>query len=444
MPGGVSLYDYQEAALKKMKNGCILNGSVGSGKSRTGLAYYYTLCGGKVNTEYYFKMNAPLNLFIITTAKKRDNKEWDDELRPFGLKNPNYDNFYGYKNTVVVDSWNNIAKWKDVKNAFFIFDEQRVVGKGAWVKSFFSIVQHNKWILLSATPGDTWEDYIPVFIANGFYRNRTEFERQHCVFNPFVQWKSIQRYVNEGRLIKYRNDILVEMSDRRTTKRHIIRIPVDYNKKDYRTVKDLRWNIYENKPIENVSEYYQCMRRVVNSDITRENALLEILRQHKKAIVFYTFDYELDIIRDVLNGCNYVIGEWNGHKHENVPTGLKWAYIVEYIAGSEAWNCITTDTMVFWSLSYSWKMMEQARGRIDRVNTPFTDLYYYELVSKAPVDIRIDNALKRKKVFNGKKEYKDEFERLCDKVKYDADDIDILKEKVNNEKNNILKSTNER
>lgn len=419
MPGGVSLYDYQEAALNKMKNGCILNGDVGSGKSRTGLAYYYKVCGGGVNTEFYHKMNNPLNLYIITTAKKRDNKEWIDELKPFGLDCPNIKNLFGYKNTVVVDSWNNIAKWKYITNSFFIFDEQRVVGKGAWVKSFLEICKHNQWILLSATPGDTWLDYVPVFIANGYFKNRTDFEYKHVVWNPFVKWKSVQRWINEGRLIKYRNDILVTMTCDRHTHRNIIQIPVDYNKNDFRTIRDLRWNIWENRPIETVAEYYQCMRRVVNSDITRETALLDILMSHQKVIIFYTFDYELDIIRRVLSDCNWPFAEWNGHKHENVPTGPKWAYIVEYISGSEAWNCITTDTIVFWSLSYSWKMMEQSRGRIDRINTPYTELYYYEFVSKAPVDIRIENALKRKKVFNGKREYKDEFERIKEKVKYE-------------------------
>lgn len=403
MVGGVGLFKYQEEALHKMKNGCILNGTVGSGKSRTGLAYYYTLYGGKVNTDAYYKMNNPANLIIITTAKKRDNHEWDDELRPFGLKNPNSKNIFGYTNKVAVDSWNNIAKWKDFKNCFFIFDEQRVVGKGKWVDAFLKITQNNKWILLSATPGDTWLDYIPVFIANGYYKNRTDFYNRHVVWNPFVKWQAVQRYIGEGHLIRLRNDILVEMSFERNTHRNIILMDVNYNKLDYSTVKDMRWNIFKNTPIESTSEFCQCLRRVVNSDVSRQLALLDILEKHPKVIIFYTYDYELEIIRAVLSSINYNFAEWNGHKHENVPTGPKWAYIVEYLAGSEAWNCITTDTMVFWSLNYSYKIMEQSRGRIDRVNTPFTELYYYELISKAPIDIQIDNTLRRKKKFNENK-----------------------------------------
>lgn len=42
----IQLYDYQREALGRMKNGCILCGGVGSGKSRTGLAYYYLHEGG--------------------------------------------------------------------------------------------------------------------------------------------------------------------------------------------------------------------------------------------------------------------------------------------------------------------------------------------------------------------------------------------------------------
>ena len=415
MPGAVTLRDYQEAALRKIHNGCILHGTVGSGKSRTGLAWYYEQNGGRVNTQFYRKMTNPKDIYIITTAKKRDSKEWEGELSVFGLSNPNINSLYGYKNKVVVDSWNNIGRWKWIKDSYFIFDEQRVVGWGAWVKSFLEITKHNQWILLSATPGDTWNDYIPVFVANGYYKNKTDFENKHCVFNPFVKWKSVQRYVNEGYLIKLRNELLIEMEFKRNTNRNIIDIDVNYDKALYRNVEKLRINVFTDEVIENSSEYCQCLRRVVNTDVSRQNAVLDILQEHDKAIIFYFYDYELDILRTLLDSINYQYTEWNGHKHENVPTGPKWAYLVQYTAGSEAWNCITTDTMIFYSLCYSYKMLEQSRGRIDRMNTPFTELYYYQLISKAPVDIRIYNTLKRKKTFNEKREYAKLFERNKEK-----------------------------
>ena len=177
---GVTLYDYQLDAINRMKIGCILCGGVGSGKSRTSLAFYYKLYDGDVNTENYVRMTEPPDLYIITTARKRDTGEWDEELAHFYMSTDPEHDIYEHK--VVVDSWNNIGKYVGVKNAFFIFDEQRVVGKGAWVKSFYKITQNNEWILLSATPGDCWTDYIPVFIANGFYRNRTDFNNQHVVY----------------------------------------------------------------------------------------------------------------------------------------------------------------------------------------------------------------------------------------------------------------------
>ena len=73
----------------------------------------------------------PKDLYIITTAKKRDTLEWEGELSPFLLStNPDVNL---YQNKVVIDSWNNISKYKDITDAFFIFDEQRVVGSGTWV-----------------------------------------------------------------------------------------------------------------------------------------------------------------------------------------------------------------------------------------------------------------------------------------------------------------------
>ena len=164
----IELRDYQIDAVNRLKNGNILCGGVGSGKSRTALAYYYKENGGIIGSEDYIKMKNPKDLYIITTARKRDTLEWEGEFGPFLITTNPEVAYYDHK--VIVDSWNNIQKYVDIKDAFFIFDEQRVVGSGAWGKAFLKIAKVNNWILLSATPGDTWMDYIPVFLANGFYK----------------------------------------------------------------------------------------------------------------------------------------------------------------------------------------------------------------------------------------------------------------------------------
>ena len=392
----ISLFNWQQDALKRMHNGCILNGGVGSGKSRTSLAYYYTLFGGDINSKEYSLMKKPPDLYIITTARKRDTHEWEMELVPFGMTTQKDISIYDHN--IVIDSWNNIKKYDKVKDAFFIFDEQRVVGYGAWTKAFLKIADHNKWILLSATPGDTWMDYIPVFIANGFYDNKTDFERKHVVYSRWVRYKKVERYLNEGKLQYLRKKILVDMTFKRDTIPHHIDILVDYDEVAYDRASKRRWNIFEDKPIENASEYCGVLRRIVNSDVSRQLALLDILEEHPKILVFYTYDYELEILRNILQ--DYPYAEWNGHKHEMLPTGDKWVYLVEYIAGNEGWNCITTDTMVFYSQNYSYKVMKQAEGRIDRLNTPYIDLYYYHFKSKAKIDLAIRNTLNRKKKFN--------------------------------------------
>lgn len=396
---GISLYDYQLDAVRRMQNGCILCGGVGSGKSRTALAYYYLQNGGEINTDSYITMNdPPQDLYIITTARKRDTKEWEGELSPFLMStNPDIDLYY---HKVVIDSWNNIGKYTDVSNAFFIFDEQRVVGSGAWVKSFLKISKHNHWILLSATPGDTWVDYIPVFIANGFYKNRTEFIRQHIVYSRFTKYPKVDRYLNTGRLIRLRNRILVTMDFKRKTISHHEDIYVKYDISKYKDVSRLRWDPFKNEPIQNASVLCYVWRRIVNSDESRQLALLELFENHPKMIVFYNFDYELDILKNLYYGDNIEIAEWNGHKHQPIPDCDSWVYLVQYNAGSEGWNCIKTDTIVFYSQNYSYKVMTQAAGRTDRLNTPYTDLYYYHLKSRSGIDLAISRSLKEKKNFN--------------------------------------------
>ena len=396
----VKLRDNQADAVKRMHTGCILWGGVGSGKSITSLAYYYTQYGGQMNTKNYVRMVNPPDLYIITTAHKRDLLEWEGELAKFYLSPDPKVNLYS--NKIVIDSWNNIKKYTDVKNAFFIFDEQRLVGYGAWVKAFFKISANNKWILLSATPGDSWSDYMPVFIANGFFKNKTDFERKHVVFNPFIKYKSVLRYTNEGILIKMRNRILVKMEDPgRETTRHYETIMVAYDRMKYDIVGMDRWDIYNNKPIENASAYCYLLHKVVNSDPSRTSAITNIMAKHPKVIIFYNYDYELLILRNLFKDFKNV-AEWNGHKHEPVPSGDSWAFLVQYTSGCEGWNCTTTDTIIFYSQNYSYKVMEQAAGRIDRINTPYKDLYYFYLKSTAKIDKAISVALSKKKKFNEK------------------------------------------
>lgn len=397
---GVSLYPHQVKALEKMRNGCILCGGVGTGKSRTALAYFYTQHGGKVNTKDYVYMTDKRipTLYIITTALKRDNCEWEQELIPFLLSTDRALN--PYHNRVIIDSWNNLHKHENAINSFFIFDEQRVVGKGEWVKSFLKITKRNEWILLSATPGDTWQDYIPVFIANGFYKNRTEFNNEHVIYSRWVSYPKVDRYVNIGRLIRLRDRILVDMEFERYTISHHEYISVEYDRKTYMAILKNRWNVFKNEPIENAAELCRLLRKLVNLDPSRFETVVEIVENHPRSIIFYNFDYELDALIDLFSTEGIEYAQWNGHKHQPIPEGNEWVYLVQYNAGAEGWNCIKTDTIIFFSQNYSYKIMTQAAGRIDRLNTPYTDLYYYHLKSNASIDNAIYATLKRKKTFN--------------------------------------------
>ena len=404
---GIGLYDYQIDAVKRMKNGCILNGGVGSGKSRTALAYYYLRNGGDPASlcgDNYIPMDdPPKDLYIITTARKRDTLEWDGDMAPFLLSTHTDVNLYC--NKVVVDSWNNITKYKEVTGAFFIFDEDRVTGSGVWVKSFLKIAKSNEWIILSATPGDTWQDYIPVFLANGFYKNKSEFIREHIVYSRFSKFPKVDRYLNTGRLIRLRNSILIDMDFHRDTIPHHEDVYVSYDISAYKDICRNRWNPWEDKPIENAAEFCYSLRKIVNTDEARQVALLQIIEKHPKAIIFYNFDYELDILKKLYYGEDFEIAEWNGHKHQEVPKGEKWVYLVQYTAGNEGWNCVRTDTIIFYSQNYSYKVMTQAAGRIDRLNTPYKDLYYYHIKSRSGIDLAISKALKNKKKFNERKFY---------------------------------------
>lgn len=398
----MELRDYQLEAIGKMKNGCILNGGVGSGKSLTSLSYYYLQNGGSLEflsgKDYIPMPNPPKDLYIITTARKRDTFEWEGELSHFLLST--HEDLNKYDNKVIVDSWNNIQKYKDVEDAFFIFDEQRVVGSGAWVKAFLKIAKKNQWILLSATPGDTWSDYIPVFIANGFYKNKTEFMREHAVFSRFSKYPKIEKYIGTGKLIRQRREILVDMKFERETVQHHYDIYVEYDNKLYKDVMKRRWDIWNDEPIINASGLCYALRKIVNSHESRSTKLLELFETHQKMIVFYNFDYELEILKSLYFGEGVIVAEWNGHKHEPTPTGNRWVYLVQYTAGAEGWNCITTDTIVFYSLNYSYKIMHQSAGRIDRLNTPYKDLNYYYLKSRSGIDLAIERALNDKRKFN--------------------------------------------
>ena len=373
----VKLHPHQEEALERLKSGKVLVGGVGSGKSLVG-------------ASWALKQPNSRGIVVITTARKRDSLEWVGEFAMAGS---------GMEG-ITVDSWNNIAKYSDVRDSVFIFDEQRVVGSGKWVKAFLKIAKHNKWILLSATPGDTWLDYVPLFLANGFYKNKTEFYEDHVVWDRFARYPRVKRFVAVHRLKKLRRRILVNMPVARHTVRNRIYVPVRYRVTEYNEIMKKRFDPYKGEPIASAGELCYVLRKCVNQDRDRLEAVRGILKKRSRIIVFYNFDYELEALRELSDTC--VVKEWNGHKHEPVPDGERWVYLVQYASGAEAWNCTVTDTIVFYSLNYSWKVMEQSEGRIDRMNTPYTNLWYYFLESESAIDQSIKASLSRKKKFNEK------------------------------------------
>lgn len=402
----MKLYPEQMDAVNHMRNGCILNGGVGSGKSLTSLYYYFKEHGGSMEENMYVPMKNPKDLYIITTAAKRDKHEWEGELLHYRLAPTEKQKLYS--NKVVIDSWQNIKKYADVKDSFFIFDEDKVTGYGVWVKAFLKIAKTNEWIILSATPGDCWADYIPVFIANGFYKNKTEFVREHVIYSRFTNYPQIDRYVNTKRLERLRDRILIDIDVKRHTTKHYHDIYCGYNKQLYKDTIKNRWDPYKDEPIQQAAGLCYTLRRIVNSDESRVNALLELLDKNPKTIIFYNFDYEREVLLHVLSefmidGHYLEIAEWSGHAHQPVPETDYWVYLVQYTAGCEGWNCIRTNTIIFYSLNYSYKVLEQASGRIDRLNTPFNDLYYYTLKSRSGIDLAIGKAISTKKKFNERK-----------------------------------------
>lgn len=385
LPLGIKFFKHQKLAINLLRTGSILCGGVGSGKSRTAVAYYYL-------------NELPKDLYVITTAAKRDTLDWERECSLFMLSTNRSASIDGMK--LVVDSWNNIKKYTDIKNSFFIFDEQRVIGSGSWVKSFLKIVKENNWILLSATPGDTWMDYIPAFIANGFYKNRTQFIREHVVYNSFTKFPKINHYTGQNKLERLKNSILVNMEYVKPTESIYKDMISEYDEDLFELVFKKRWNPYTKLPIKDIAELCFVARKVSNSDPSRLSIIKNIIEKHRKVIIFYNFNYELEILRNLEKVKGLIVNEYNGHKHDPIPDGEYWVYLVQYISGSEGWNCITTNTAIFYSLNYSYRIMTQAAGRIDRLNTPYTKLYYYNIFSNSLIDKEIKKALKNKKNFN--------------------------------------------
>lgn len=400
------LYPHQKEALSKMFNGCLLNGGTGSGKSRTGIYYFFQKNGGSIENQVYTPMKPnPPDLYILTTAKKRNDLEWEQELIPYHLypdKKTHRTELYG--NKVIIDSWQNIKKYADVKNAQFIFDENKISGTGVWAKSFVKIAQNNEWIILSATNGDKWEDYETVFVAHGFYRNRTEFRREHLRYSQYVtNFPKVEGYYNEQRLIRLRDKLLIDMDfERHTTQIHE-NVYCSYNVSMYRDAMRNRWDPFKDEPIAQASSLCYVLRKIVNSDESRQVALLELLEEHPRSIIFYNFDFELEILLNIAYPEGTKVAQYNGHKHDKLPDGNKWVYLVQFTSGCEAWNTIKTDTIIFYSQNYSHKVMVQASGRIDRLTTPYTDLHYYHLKSRSGIDLAISRALSQKKKFNERK-----------------------------------------
>lgn len=381
------LMAHQEEALVRLKNGSVLIGGVGSGKSITAL-------------EYFRRVAPRRPLIVVTTAKKRDSAEWYQDAMKMGLDVD-----------LEVISWNGIGKCENETDVNFIFDEQRVVGYGAWSKSFIEITKKNRWILLSATPADTWMDLIPVFIAHGFYKNKIDFTEQHVKWSRFSKYPKVEGYYDEYVLERLRDRIFVEMPHIKHTIRHEHIINVDFDLAVQREIYRDRWNYLENQPIKDAGEMVRLLRRANNLHPSRYLQLLEIMRDHPRIIIFYNHNYELDLLRGLVENLDVSVAEWNGQKHDALPEVEQWVYLVQYQAGSEGWNCVDTDTVVFYSLPYSYRNFEQAKGRIDRLDTTFINLHYYIFRSRAIIDQAIWRNLQRKKNFNASSFYKKHWDK---------------------------------
>lgn len=370
----ISMYEYQLEAIDKLQSGMILWGNVGSGKSRTSLYFY---CKNYSNKK----------LLIITTAQKRNNGEWLEECKVFGL-NP------------IIDSWNNIKKYDNYENYFIIFDEDHLTGYGAWSKAFIKMAKHNDWLVLTGTPGDNYAEFMTVFIAKGWYKNKRDFEEQHVIYSRYSKYPKVDRYINQGLLEVRRRDILVKMfvDKRAIVHKEVIITQYDISKykKAYKDKRD-----ENNKPFKNATAFCLYLRKICNEDVSKVVKVRELLLKHNKVIIFYNYLYEKEILLKLLKTMKtFNVGEYNGQHHDDIPIGERWAYLCQYTAASEGWNCLLCDTMIFFSMSYSYKAMEQAAGRINRINTPYKDLYYYYLRTTSSIDLSINRALSTKRNFN--------------------------------------------
>lgn len=302
------------------------------------------------------------------------------------------------RNELEVVSWNKIQDYVD-EDAFFIFDEQRLVGKGAWVKAFWKIAANQPWILLTATPADVWVDLMPVFVANGFFENQTEFNTRHVIWARFVKYPKIDGYYDEHILAQMRDAIYVEMPHPVNAEKFEHHYDVGYNRDEEIVLHRDRWNFYEDQPIGDAAELMRLLRINTNLYPGRLEKLKELIAEHKKVIVFYNLNPELEALRVLHTELDIPVAEWNGHVHQPVPQGESWVYLVQYQAGSEGWNCVTTNHVVSYSYPYSYRNFAQSFGRIDRMNTPFGELHHHVLESRSIFDTGIKKAIRRKKNF---------------------------------------------
>lgn len=367
----------QRDAVDRMHDGCVLLGRTGSGKTMTALGYW-------------LKVHAQQDLYVVTTPAKRDAMEWEGDSAKLGQ----------YLPPERVVSWNKIKDFEYLESAFVVFDEQRVSGSGKWVKSFLKIAKRNDWILLSATPGDVWIDWLPLFIANGFYRTRTQFTDRHVIWDPHTRYPRIKRYIEEDRLERCQEAICVYLASPNPISRMVHDELVSYDSRKYAEVTRKRWNPFEVRPMMDAGELCRVQRRIVLENVCREEALERLLKGHPRALVFYSYNYELEAIKAVCERLGRSYGQRNGHRHDPVPVSKEpWVYIVQY-QSADAWNCISTNIAILYSLPYSWRQQEQAMGRIDRMNTPFDELHYYRLMTDSTIDNAILACLDRKETFN--------------------------------------------
>lgn len=386
------LYNFQRQLLNSIEENYIIAADTGTGKTMMAI-------------HHYLKHNTGEPLLILAPPQKIKEGGWQREL-DFVASHYNIEIPYDIISYGVLSK-----RWKEYKDWFLVMDECHYVKNPTSQRGKAAInltKQSTNFLLLSATPSSNgWGDTIAYMIMFGYYKNKTQFLKEHAVYNRIDYGNGPVNVVSDYRDQEKLQKLYQSFSIKLAKEDCLDLPPLVFEKvhfkpsKEYNIIKKDR--VLGEELFDNISKLQHGLRFYANQADKLKYTEMLLEGTEENVIIFYNYKQENEELKKIAKKLKKKVFEVSGSK-TNLPDKEKWTSlknsvtIVQYQAGAAGIELQYANIVIFHTPTYSYQDYEQALGRAYR-NGQTKKVTVYQYITKNTIETSIYQALAAKKDF---------------------------------------------